>query len=228
MKGDPVANLTRRKRATMRTNLNTAMTKIRPPIDILKTITPFDKILNMLRIPNIRISVLRGTTHRIAGTVITDKFLPEWVTPTVCVSYLKQLLARKITSVNMDMKPATTVNAPIKSRRSITHYLNLGKALITLQDRRNELTPRSGTFVNAPPLCITVQIPMIVATGSFQLYPETTLRTNTIKCNGTTTPGLNFPYISTPVTLLTKWVAVPAAHFTTRTRTPTTRTTKKL
>jgi hypothetical protein len=39
---------------------------------------------------------------------------------------------------------------------------------------------------------------------------------------------LNFPYISTPVTLLTKWVAVPAAHFTTRTRTPTARTTEKL
>jgi hypothetical protein len=113
----------------------------------------------------------------------------------------------------MNMKPTTMVNAPTVFLCNIAHYLNLGKALITLQDRRNELTPRGGTFVNAPPLGMTVQIPMVVTTASFQLYPEATLRTNTIKRNGTTTPRLNFPYIGMTVTLFTEWITIPAVHF---------------
>jgi hypothetical protein len=56
----------------------------------------------------------------------------------------------------MDVKPTAMVNAPIVFLGNVAHYLNLGKALITLQDRRNELTPRGGTFVNAPPLGVTV------------------------------------------------------------------------
>jgi hypothetical protein len=69
---------------------------------------------------------------------------------------------------------------------------------------------------------------MIVTTASFQLYPEATLRTNTIKRNGTTTPGLNFPYIGLTVTPITVRVALPAVHFATLARTPTTRTAEKL
>jgi hypothetical protein len=69
---------------------------------------------------------------------------------------------------------------------------------------------------------------MIVTTASFQLYPEATLRTNTIKRNGTTTPGLNFPYIGMTITPFTEWITIPAVHFATWVRSSATSATEKV
>jgi hypothetical protein len=67
----------------------------------------------------------------------------------------------------MDMKPTTPINGPAVAGGKIAHCLNLVKTTITLQDRRNKLTARRGTFINAAPLRVTVQISVIVTSLSF-------------------------------------------------------------
>jgi hypothetical protein len=121
----------------------------------------------------------------------------------------------------MDMKPTSGVNGPAHFIGCIAHSSNLGKTLIALQDRRNELTPRSATLVNTAPFSFTVQIAPIVTSASLKLHAETTLRADFIERSSTATPGVHFPHIGVTIAILAIRITFPAVMLAMHDRTAT-------
>jgi hypothetical protein len=103
-------------------------------------------------------------------------------------------------------------------RAKIANFL---ESIITLQDGRDELFPRSAAFIHATPFGSAVQIAIVRAVGSLKLDAKTTLRTDIIERARLTAPRLRFPYFGTAVATGAERITVPATMFPTNDRTAT-------
>jgi hypothetical protein len=215
MERNPVANLTSIDTAMIQANLKAAMTEISPPVDKLESVARFGKILNVLVAANISTGVLRATAHRIVSTGIIDKLLPQGIRLAIRIGDPQALFRRILTSVKMDMKPTTGIHSPTLFLGSFAEVPNFLESVVTLQYRRNELTPRSATFVNAAPLGLTVQRPIIPTLSGLYLDAETSLRTDLIERTRLTGPRLGFPQFRVTVTGRAERVTFPAANLVT-------------
>jgi len=134
-------------------------------------------------------------TIRSRSTVTMHKIPPEATSPAIRISDTNELIVSHATHVIMRMTATVRVHLPILILAKLEKFLNGGKTLVAVKDRRIELHPRNGTIGLSAKFGSVVQLLIIPTERRFDLDAELDLGADTIVRSDGNVKGRRIPRI---------------------------------
>jgi hypothetical protein len=131
------------------------------------------KVVNIVGGPhNVRTGYGGLVAVRAVVTVVRDGSGPHRVEPIIGVIRGPKLILSLVTHVKMYVKATAVINLPAVSIGIGEKFANLGKAFVTVEDRRIKLKPIYRRIGLSTKVGATLQNGVFRTTGSLDLYAE--------------------------------------------------------